>query len=46
MTALALAQDVEETLDEEARPEAKVVGQAGYAYQGKPRHNRLCWVSQ
>ena len=33
--ALALAQDVEETLDEEARPEAKVVGQAGYAYQGK-----------
>jgi hypothetical protein len=33
--ALALAQDVEETLDEEARPRDKVVGQAGYAYQGK-----------
>jgi hypothetical protein len=33
--ALALAQDVEETLDEEALPQARVVGQAGYAYQGK-----------
>jgi opacity protein-like surface antigen len=33
--ALALAQDVEETLDEEALLQARVVGQAGYAYQGK-----------
>jgi hypothetical protein len=33
--ALTLAQDVEETLDEEERPRDRVVGQAGYAYQGK-----------
>src|SRR5688572_12105322 len=30
----ALAQDAEETLDEEALPQGKIVGQAGYAYQG------------
>ena len=28
-------QDTEETLDEEALPQSRVVGQAGYAYQGK-----------
>ena len=33
--ALALPQDTEETIDEEALPQARVVGQAGYAYQGK-----------
>jgi hypothetical protein len=33
--APALAQDAEETLDEEALPHGKVVGQAGYAYQGE-----------
>jgi len=33
--ALALAQDAEETLGEEALPKARVVGEAGYAYQGK-----------
>jgi hypothetical protein len=33
--ALALPQDTEETLDEEALPQGRVVGQAGYAYQGK-----------
>ena len=33
--ALALAQDAEETLDEEARPRSRVVIQDGYAYQGK-----------
>jgi hypothetical protein len=33
--AQTLAQDVEETLDEEARPRDRVVGQAGYVYQGK-----------
>ena len=33
--ALVLAQDMEETLDEEALPQARVVGQGGYAYQGK-----------
>jgi hypothetical protein len=33
--ALTQAQDEEETLDEEARPRDRVVGQAGYAYQGK-----------
>jgi hypothetical protein len=33
--ALALAQDAEETLGEEALPQARVVGEAGYAYQGK-----------
>jgi hypothetical protein len=31
----ALAQDAEETLDEEALPQGRVVGQAGYAYQGE-----------
>jgi hypothetical protein len=33
--ALALAQDAEETLDEETRPPDRVVGQAGYAYRGQ-----------
>ena len=33
--ALALAQDAEETIDEEARPQNRVVVQDGYAYQGK-----------
>ena len=33
--ALALAQDAEETIDEEALPRSRVVGQAGYAYQGE-----------
>jgi hypothetical protein len=33
--ALTLAQDAEETIDEEARPRDRVVGEAGYAYQGK-----------
>ena len=33
--ALALAQDAEETLGEEALPKRRVVGEAGYAYQGK-----------
>jgi hypothetical protein len=33
--ALALAQDAEETIDEEARPRDRVVGEAGYAYQDK-----------
>jgi opacity protein-like surface antigen len=31
----ALAQDSEETLGEEARPQAGLVGEAGYAWQGK-----------
>jgi hypothetical protein len=33
--ALALPQDTQETIDEEALPQARVVGQAGYAYQSK-----------
>jgi hypothetical protein len=35
LVAPALAQDTEETIDEEALPQDRVVGQAGYAYQGK-----------
>lgn len=31
----ALAQDAEETLDEEAAPQAGLVGEAGYAWQGE-----------
>ncbi|MFN8641777.1 MAG: DUF6268 family outer membrane beta-barrel protein [Candidatus Binatia bacterium] len=31
----ALAQDAEETLDEESVPQAGIVGEAGYAWQGK-----------
>jgi hypothetical protein len=33
--ALALPQDTQETIDEEALRQARVVGQAGYAYQRK-----------
>src|SRR5688500_17058627 len=35
LVASALAQDTEETIDEEALLQDRVVGQAGYAYQGK-----------
>jgi hypothetical protein len=35
VVAPALAQDMEETIDEEALPQDRAVGQAGYAYQGK-----------